>query len=280
MTEKSSATLPHLGFKKVIPLGVLSNFVDCYWFIKAKTKLEKAYQHFLHPNNGMGMLFNYGDALYFDDVKNSELYFLDGTITTTRTLSLGGDINAVGIRFKPAGAYAFFKTPLQELKNQTINSSEAGMAMTAALYDELACHNSINDKVKVIEDFLKRAIIQENKIARAVTQTGNIIQRSKGIIPIKKIIESIGTSQRNLERLFNKQLGMTPNEFIKNIRAEHAREKIKAGVLSYSEIAHELGYFDQAHFIRSFKSVVGITPGEYRKCYIYGIKAARICPNV
>jgi len=60
---------------------------------------------------------------------------------------------------------------------------------------------------------------------------------------------------------------MSPKEFSKTIRSEHARTALKQPSVSYSDIAFDLGFYDPSYFTRYFKSVVGITPGEYRKRY-------------
>jgi AraC-like DNA-binding protein len=51
---------------------------------------------------------------------------------------------------------------------------------------------------------------------------------------------------------------------IRVYRLHEAVEAIKAGtVVDWAQLALDLGYFDQAHFIRDFKALVGQPPGEY-----------------
>jgi AraC-like DNA-binding protein len=54
---------------------------------------------------------------------------------------------------------------------------------------------------------------------------------------------------------------------IRRYRIHEACERARTGqVPSWSSIAAELGYFDQAHFVRDFKAQVGMTPGQYADC--------------
>jgi len=46
-------------------------------------------------------------------------------------------------------------------------------------------------------------------------------------------------------------------------RAQHARTQLKNGSL-IADVAHELGFADQAHFQRAFKKHLAATPGQYR----------------
>lgn len=60
-------------------------------------------------------------------------------------------------------------------------------------------------------------------------------------------------------------LGVTPKWVIKRFRLQEAAERIEQGAAtSWTELAMQLGYFDQAHFIKDFKSVLGQTPAAYK----------------
>jgi AraC-like DNA-binding protein len=53
---------------------------------------------------------------------------------------------------------------------------------------------------------------------------------------------------------------------IKRYRLHEAAEQLAAGeVVDWPRLALDLGYFDQAHFIKDFKTIVGRTPAEYAK---------------
>jgi AraC-like DNA-binding protein len=63
-------------------------------------------------------------------------------------------------------------------------------------------------------------------------------------------------------RSFRRAVGMPPYEWLLQLRIEDARERLKAGA-SISEVAFQLGFADQSHFHRRFKSVTGMTPAAY-----------------
>lgn len=65
-----------------------------------------------------------------------------------------------------------------------------------------------------------------------------------------------------LIRVFRKQVGFTPHEYQTQLRIAHARKLIRNGA-AISQAALETGFFDQSHFTRNFKRVVGMTPGAY-----------------
>ena len=65
-----------------------------------------------------------------------------------------------------------------------------------------------------------------------------------------------------LLRVFRKQVGCPPHEYQTQVRITRARKLIRKGH-SISEVALETGFFDQSHFSRNFKRIVGIPPGQY-----------------
>jgi AraC-like DNA-binding protein len=71
-------------------------------------------------------------------------------------------------------------------------------------------------------------------------------------------------SLRQLQRLFSEYVGVTPKWVIHRYRLLEAAERIATGtVIHWADLAFELGYADQAHFIRDFKRLVGRSPAHY-----------------
>jgi transcriptional regulator GlxA family with amidase domain len=72
------------------------------------------------------------------------------------------------------------------------------------------------------------------------------------------------TSTRSLQRLFAGYVGLSPKAVLARYRLQDAAASIDAGaVTDLAGLATELGWFDQAHFSRDFRSVVGVTPSAY-----------------
>lgn len=256
--------LDHLGFVRVEPSLSLKTYIDSYWFIDASCRDPQGYKQFLHADGGMGFIFNYGDALSYDgEVENSNAS-LDGISTKSTRLVLTENIKAVGIRFKPAGASIFFKAPLHELKDQRINLCDLNSIHFANLYEQISEQTNLLAKVAIIEKVLHKTRRQDGVISTRLTNALQYMKDSQGRLVLNALSQHLNINQRKLERLFKAQLGMTASEYTKTIRAERARTILKTTNRSLTATAYELGYYDQAHFIKSFKSVVGLTPGQYR----------------
>ena len=68
----------------------------------------------------------------------------------------------------------------------------------------------------------------------------------------------------HLIRAFQKEYGVSPHEYLVQVRVEEARKLLQTG-LPIVQVAHNTGFSDQSHLTRWFKTRLGITPGRYRK---------------
>lgn len=76
-----------------------------------------------------------------------------------------------------------------------------------------------------------------------------------------------GRSVRALERLFQQQMHMTPQQFLRRLRVRLACQALVAGRRPMIELAVAHGFYDQSHFVREFRRETGVTPSEYRVRY-------------
>jgi AraC-like DNA-binding protein len=79
------------------------------------------------------------------------------------------------------------------------------------------------------------------------------------------IATEAGLSTTQLERLCRRTLGLSPRALLQRLRVEHAARLLMTTDDSAGEIAAACGFYDQASFTRQFKSVLGMTPGSFRR---------------
>jgi AraC-like DNA-binding protein len=82
-------------------------------------------------------------------------------------------------------------------------------------------------------------------------------------IQLTHLAEIAGLSSFYFLRSFQKATGLTPHEYLCNLRVEKAR-KLLANGTSIADTATQTGFFDQSHLHRHFRRLLGITPGKYR----------------
>lgn len=81
---------------------------------------------------------------------------------------------------------------------------------------------------------------------------------------IARLAADLGTSRATLTRLFSDCLGVSPQAYWNKLRMESAIQLVKAGHLSFKEIAENLGFRNSLYFSTVFRKYTGLTPTAYR----------------
>ena len=79
---------------------------------------------------------------------------------------------------------------------------------------------------------------------------------------VKELAAELGMSEGHLQRLFRREIGVSPYAIFQRLRAEDARRML-LDRYSLREVAETAGYCNEGHLIRSFKSHFGTTPARY-----------------
>jgi AraC-like DNA-binding protein len=94
-----------------------------------------------------------------------------------------------------------------------------------------------------------------------------IDQRYGEDLSLDVISQAAGLPRHLLIRAFRKETGATPHSYLVNRRALAAGALLRDGA-SPSDAALAVGFFDQSHLTRAFKSRFGVTPGAYRAAFL------------
>ena len=92
-----------------------------------------------------------------------------------------------------------------------------------------------------------------------------IEQNFQNDISIEEIAEVCGINRSYLGKIFKKNVGKSPQEFLMNYRMVKATELLKLTDLSIADIGKAVSYENQLHFSRAFKTILGISPRHWRK---------------
>lgn len=82
--------------------------------------------------------------------------------------------------------------------------------------------------------------------------------------PVEKMAASVGLSPDRLKHLFTEQMGVPMKSYLLWARMRRAGLLLHSG-MPLTEVAHKMGFYDQAHFSRAFKRFVGLTPSSLER---------------
>ena len=100
--------------------------------------------------------------------------------------------------------------------------------------------------------------------ARLVDRIVAAVEEDRTLLRVEQLADRFGLGIRHLQRLVAGHIGFGPKWLIQRYRLQEAAAALRSSTPpSLADLAAELGYADQAHFSREFKSVIGSTPGAY-----------------
>lgn len=83
-------------------------------------------------------------------------------------------------------------------------------------------------------------------------------------ISVEDIADVCGLNRSYFGKIFKKAVGKSPQDFLLNYRMVKAAELLKLTRLSVGDISSAVGYDNQMHFSRAFKSIYGVSPKKWR----------------
>lgn len=106
--------------------------------------------------------------------------------------------------------------------------------------------------------------MKDNRIAKTVLYIRKHLNEA---IELEKLAEISCLSKDHFIRLFKKELGTTPLQYINQKKIEKSQFLLITEEIAVKEIAFQLAFEDYSYFNRLFKKITGVTPQEYRRLY-------------
>ncbi|MEV0669074.1 helix-turn-helix transcriptional regulator [Mycobacterium sp. NPDC050441] len=163
------------------------------------------------------------------------------------------------IHFRPGGASAFLPMPLDDLENTCADLDTIWGRDASALRARLIDAASIQARVALVESFLLARMRSRVPAVAAVLQAAE----RQPSLRVSDACALTGLSARRLIAAFRAEVGLTPKAYLRVRRFQAAMRLLDAGDAGGARIATDLGYFDQAHLVREFRSFTAMTPTQY-----------------
>lgn len=256
-----------IAIEQYSPLNpLLKRLIKNYWMIRSDNVTD--IQGKLIPMNNIDLIINLSSPVnYISKEKNETIRksHFTGIQSSYRTVQQKGVLDIIGISFYPTGFYPLIKVPLSEFANEivTIDSFLKGFEKEIERIAEI---KSVAGRLAIIEETLLGFIDLEfmpemrcESIAKDLLLCGDSVN-------LKNYSEKQGINQKTLERFFCKYVGTTPKAFLMTNRFQKSIKSLVMGDFdTMTQIGYEFNYYDQTHFINSFKSFMGTTPSKLLK---------------
>ena len=174
---------------------------------------------------------------------------------------LSGRIHVFNILFQPTGLNRLIGINMTSLVDQDPAASDVFGKAAAVLRGAVRTAPDFHQRVAVVERWVGM-MLDERGPDDTIGLASRWMIAVRGGVRIEDLIAKSGLSASQFQRRFATQVGMTPKLFARTIRFDRALIAHRNGPnRPWTDIIHELGYFDQAHFIRDCHAFTGLPPG-------------------
>lgn len=186
--------------------------------------------------------------------------------TTARTFrDLQGKGWAVGALLRPAILPQFTNDPGSICDGEIMVVASDLCSSVTKIMDDHKSTTRHEQTIAVFSEWLLGHKVVVTKEARLANALFDATLSSPEIVRSADLATHLNVSQRQLQRLAKKYIGVTPLALIKRRQIQEATDLLRDNATTdISALAHDLGYADHAHFTNEFHRVIGLTPQQYR----------------
>jgi AraC-like DNA-binding protein len=196
---------------------------------------------------------------------------LVGPSTGLSTRELAGGGWALGTMLQPAAGSLLLGAPVTDLVDEAVPLDAvpglAGAALTDAVRAALAEDPEDSERQQTAVAAVGEALsglLPVDEEGLLVNEIVEYVEDSSDVVRVGQVCDRFDIPERTLQRLAARRIGLSPKWLIQRRRLHEAAELLaSAGPLDLAGVAAGLGYADQAHFTRDFRTVTGLTPGRY-----------------
>jgi AraC-like DNA-binding protein len=171
-----------------------------------------------------------------------------------------GCVHVFNILFHPTGLNRLAGINMASLVNDAAAPSDVLGRSALALEDSVRLALDFPSRVASVERWVAM-MMEKREPDVAIERTSRLLMAARGCLRIDSLVRRSDLSASQFQRRFESEVGMTPKLFARTIRFDAAlAAHHNAPDRSWTDIVHELGYFDQAHFIGECRAFAGVLP--------------------
>jgi AraC-like DNA-binding protein len=178
------------------------------------------------------------------------------------TLLHQGTFQSFVIIFQVHGLTDLFGVPSSEVTDHTYDADAVLGKPIRELEQRLGGCKTFQQRVSAANHFFAERLKHARAADRMAFAADRILS-SSGKLPSAELAAQAGIGVRQFQREFSASFGASPKLFSRIVRFQNALDtKARSSTKSWTDVAHELGYYDQMHMVHDFKEFTGESPTE------------------
>jgi AraC-like DNA-binding protein len=250
-----------------LPSPQFADLVKCFWSLEYQKSAANGPEP-LVPDGCVEIIFNLADRFrrYYQNgyTETQAVSLVAGQMYSSVLIAPSGNVSLFGIRFRPAGAFPFFRFGMCELADRIESLESVWGGEVAGIEERLSFATNFEYQIAVAESVLAERLHQQIAVDPWLIKAVDIISTQNGTKSVSKIAKDIGISERGLERRFRDYIGLTPKMYSRIVRFQRVLKTLESTVKpDISDTALLFGYYDQSHLINDFRQFAGTSPAAF-----------------
>jgi AraC-like DNA-binding protein len=251
------------------PKPPLLKFVDNFWLYEGH-EAERRTERIL-PTGTLELVINLrqNELRFFDTERPENCSRFSGAVVSGasgRAFAPDTPEEAfiIGVHFKPGGAFPFLGLPAGDLADTHVDLETLWGASAGQLRERLCEARNSDERFQLLQEALLSRLCHGAEQHYAVSAALEMFGKNQAGPRVREAAKHLGLSQRRFIEVFKAEVGMTPKLFGRIQRFQQTRTFIQHNPsINWADLAVDLGYFDQSHFIREFLEFSGLSPTDY-----------------
>ena len=251
------------------PKPPLSKFVDNFWLYEGY-EAEHQTERIL-PTGTLELAINLrqNELRFYDADRPENCSRFSGAIVSGAhgrgfTVDTAEETCIIGVHFKPGGAFPFLGLPASDLADTHVDLETIDRPSAGRLRERLCEATTSAERFQLLQNALLSRLSHGVEQHYAVSAALEMFGQNQAGPRVREAAKHLGLSQRRFIQVFKAEVGMTPKLFSRIQRFQQTRTFIQHNPSpNWADLAVDLGYFDQSHFIREFLEFSGLSPTDY-----------------
>lgn len=253
--------LRNMTYSEYLPCELLRPYVFCFWSSETSEESTADRQVRVIPDTCVDIII---DINYTRNTIRSRLCGIQDYTVMVEQKNEQEQCVRFAVRFYFWAVKRFLNLDMSCLYNQSLDF-ELLIPGCSFQFEELFYCNSLHERIAWMESYLLHRLNPEGYNS-ALYNSIDYLLRSKGGAPVREICGCSTISQRQLERLFKQEIGLSIKRTASLVRYQNVwREVIQQDTFNIQKAIGSYGYADQAHLLNEFKRFHGLWPSQAKQ---------------
>lgn len=251
-------SISQISIVEAKPTSELSSYIESIWFMNWNITNPEGMKCIVAPNPCTKFVVLQKDAITYRPL-------LIGARENADIFSHTGQGSVMGFDFQPGALYPILKKPMNAWPLSGLYADEF-FANLPPLPTDSWSEENLSQWLNNFEDYLIKKLMNSKghnyKEIQAMMEgiLGGSLQS------LDDLAQKCSMSIRTLQRVFQKEIGLSPRDVLRIARFNHAIRQIgQDDFTAFTEVALASGFFDQAHMVNEFQKLVSTPPSKFKR---------------